>query len=194
MARIRKKQEALSWGSVDECKQILKHAFVKSDHSIEKFRWLPEYDKLARWMSDTKGKGLGLAGSSGRGKTLFMCYVLPELLSKKQVIKHNFWGTEYNHQIKPKVVKAAELRPPFVEYSLVDEVGRYDKEVTIDYGGYTKIDPFPMYVDYMADRNMGVFFTTNLDTNEFVNRYGEHILNRIIKNSLMIEFKGESLW
>ncbi|MFW5886626.1 MAG: hypothetical protein ACOCUL_02600, partial [Bacteroidota bacterium] len=39
-------------------KQIITEVFIQSDKTIKKFQWLPEYDEIADWMVDTKGKGL----------------------------------------------------------------------------------------------------------------------------------------
>jgi len=36
----------------------------------EQLQWLPEYDEVAAWLSDNRGKGLFLFGSCGRGKSL----------------------------------------------------------------------------------------------------------------------------
>ena len=41
--------------------------------------WLPEYEEVARWLSDNQGKGLLCIGNCGRGKTVITRDVLPLL-------------------------------------------------------------------------------------------------------------------
>ena len=63
-----RKAQSFKFGTMEECKKALSFYFQKLDNTASSFQWLPEYDEIADWMSDTQGKGLLLMGSCGRGK------------------------------------------------------------------------------------------------------------------------------
>ena len=44
------------------------------------YNWLPEYDKIAEWLTDNKHKGLLLFGGNGLGKTVICTQVIPYIL------------------------------------------------------------------------------------------------------------------
>ena len=46
----------------------------------DKAQWLPDYDEIADWLSDNKGRGLLLVGISGLGKSVICQKILPVLL------------------------------------------------------------------------------------------------------------------
>ena len=43
--------------------------------------WQPEYEEVAEWLTDNKGRGLWLCGECGRGKTLRGAMILPVLFN-----------------------------------------------------------------------------------------------------------------
>ena len=137
----------------------------------------PEMHKIAEWMTDTEGKGLALIGNSGRGKTLFMGGVLPHLYMAHRKVVH--------------FTKAIDMPNSSTKILLLDEVGREDSVFDKSRG---KIDRFPLYVDYCADKQMPLFFTSNISREQFIQRYGEHIFNRLAAVSKIITFKGQSYW
>lgn len=64
--------------------QVVLESALKYFLSVEEkeLQWLPEYDEVADWLADNKGKGLFLYGNCGRGKSLMVRYVLPAILLK----------------------------------------------------------------------------------------------------------------
>ena len=62
----------------------------------EKPQWLPEYELIADWLSDNKGKGLLLAGSCGRGKTLVATRILPLFFAERHLFYNLFNSYELN--------------------------------------------------------------------------------------------------
>lgn len=41
------------------------------------YKWLPEYDNVADWLTDNNGQGLFCMGNCGRGKTTIACKYFP---------------------------------------------------------------------------------------------------------------------
>jgi DNA replication protein DnaC len=172
--------KSYSWGTVNECIDIIERGFKYCDPEIKVFNKTKEIIKIAEWMNNTEGKGLALIGSSGRGKTLFVHGVLPHLLSQK----NNF----------PTTVKAVNL--PIEPFNLntnllIDEVGREDEVFSKSSG---KVNRFQILVDMHADSNNPMFFTSNINKKQFQNKYGIWIYNRILKICKVIIFEGESFW
>ena len=62
-------RNAISFGTFEECKCILRRTMLRIDETIEDFEWLEQYDEVAQWMSNTEGRGLFLRGGCGVGKT-----------------------------------------------------------------------------------------------------------------------------
>ena len=46
----------------------------------DSYVWLPQYDFIAKWLKDNKGRGLMLMGNCGVGKTVMCCYVIPGIM------------------------------------------------------------------------------------------------------------------
>lgn len=163
-----------------EALDIIKRGFIYSDEKVSEltFEETEELKKIALWMTDTAGQGLALIGSSGRGKTLFMHGVLPHLLISKGKV--------------PFPIKAVELdNNNYGKILLIDEIGREDLVFDKNRG---KIDRFAEYVDYCADKNRPLFFTSNLSKDKFSERYGEHIFNRVTSICKVIIHNGKSMW
>ena len=175
----RRKSESFSWGSLEQCKLVLKNGFKYCDDSVtdKSFMLTPELTEVAEWMTNTNGSGLALIGRSGGGKTLFLHGVLPHLLMSKKKVS--------------KCIKAIDMNFEKANYVLIDEVGR---EGDVFINGKGKVDRFPVYVDHCADFNKPLFFTSNIESGQFVDRYGEYIYNRVLKKCRVIVFNGESMW
>ena len=52
------------------------------------YKWQPEYDKVADWLTDNKGLGLFCMGNCGRGKTTICLQILPCIM---QHYLHKLW-------------------------------------------------------------------------------------------------------
>ena len=144
---LRRKNKFIFEWSNSEAKNldIIKRGFIFScpDRISEfTFEETEELKKIAKWMTFTRGKGLALIGSSGRGKTVFMHGVLPHLLMAKNKVAHCIKAVELSNKNYGKIL-------------LIDEVGREDMVFDKERG---KIDRFPEYVDYCADKNFPLFF------------------------------------
>ena len=67
-----------SFGKIEECKTLLLDALQLVDRTA-KIEWLPEYEEVAAWMCDNKGKGLLLSGDCGRGKSNIVMFAIASL-------------------------------------------------------------------------------------------------------------------
>lgn len=178
----RKAEFRFSWGKeVNTTLDIIKRGSIfanPDDINESTYAVTDESKELSKWMCDTKGKGLALIGTSGRGKTLFLHGILPHLLIASNKV--------------PYCIKSSDLdNSNYGKILLIDEVGREDLVFDKQRG---KIDRFNEYVDYCADKNRPLFFTTNLSAGQFVDRYGEHILNRVQSICKVVVYNGKSMW
>ena len=71
-----------SFGYRKTCKNLFIEVFMEVDKTVKEFEWITEYDQIIEWMTDTKGKGLALFGSIGRGKTVINSFIWPVLFQK----------------------------------------------------------------------------------------------------------------
>ena len=147
----------------------------------EQSQWLPEYEDVAAWLSDNKGRGLLCYGNCGRGKSLITQRIMPVIFQKC-------------HRLIVNNVTAAELSKRFSEISnykiiSIDDVGTED--VANKYG--EKHDFFPELVD-LAERNQKLLIiSTNLSLKDIKERYGERTIDRLRAITTTVQFKGESL-
>jgi len=172
---------AFSFGTPEECREILKTAIQNVDKTIVNLKWLPEYDEIADYLNDTKGKGLFLAGDVGRGKTTIIHHAIPLLF--------------YHYQRKVvKCTHANELKHHLQEYKnklfiAIDEVGT--EAVVNDYG--SKYEPVNNLFDMAESQGKIIFISTNLNSTAIRERYGVRTLDRITRLCRIVKFKGESL-
>ena len=168
-----------SFGTYEECLSLFKEAFMLVDKTIDKYQHLPEYDTVAHWLSDTKGKGLFLIGNCGRGKSVIITGVLPLIFNAKK-----------GKILKPiparKLHTITEYKTPFI---VVDDIGT--EEIINDYG--TKIDAVENAIFEAEDDLKMLLLTSNLDANAIKVRYGERIYDRIKRLCLVVFMKGKSL-
>ena len=147
----------------------------------ENFQWLPEYEHLADWLADNKGRGLCLSGDCGRGKSLFLQYILPAIMLK-------FTGKII------RVVNSIDLAKQDEDFYkkkifCIDEVGA--EEIDIDFG--RRRDWFARIADDAEKNSKLLIFTTNFDGDALRNRYDERTLERIVATTQRVKFKGKSL-
>jgi DNA replication protein DnaC len=185
--------QPMSWGTKEDCLDLIKVGMVRFDETIKEFQMLPEYYKIAEWMSGTEGTGLALIGDSGRGKTIFMTKVFPVL--------YRLWYIE-NKKIDKSIraIKSEYLCekneeqegfPYYYKTNVItDEAGREQTSIV----EYKKRDLFPLWLDNCIERGWPPYFTTNLNEPELEIRYGIHIVNRIKHACKVVIFKGVSLW
>lgn len=144
-------------------------------------QWLPEYENVAEWLTDNKGRGLICFGNCGRGKTVITQKILPVLF------RH------YHHKI--------------VNTFLANDMGKFFDEITaykiisIDDIGTEgvgnsfgeKHDYFREIVDVAERKEKLLIMSTNLSIREITERYGERTIDRLRAITKPVLFTGESL-
>ena len=168
-----------SFGTYEECLALFKEAFLLVDQTVTDYKHLPEYDTVAHWLSDTKGKGLFLIGNCGRGKSVILTGVLPLIFNAKK-------GKILKPIAARKLHQVTEYKSPFI---VIDDIGT--EEVVNDYG--TKIDAVENAIFEAEDDLKMLLLTSNLDAKSIKERYGERIYDRIKRLCLVVFMRGESL-
>ena len=143
--------------------------------------WLPEYEEISDWLSDSQGRGLFLFGNHGRGKSLLCRYVLPALLlcECKKVV------TVLDVQAMNANIDTALLKP----IVSIDDIGT--EEVVNNYGNRRLA--FAEIMDAAEKHNRLVIISTNLNMDSLRTVYGERTLERIKSTTRRVLFSGDSL-
>lgn len=143
-------------------------------------RWNADYDKIAQWLTDNKGKGLMLVGGCGVGKTLIGMRIIPLLL---------------NHYYRKiiTICTANELNKSpddFIRSHIIyiDDVGTED--VSNIYGN--KRVPFAELVDLAERDGKLLMFSTNLDDEHLKAKYGDRVVDRLHAIVKKVTIKGKS--
>jgi DNA replication protein DnaC len=146
----------------------------------KKFVWLPEYNLVANWLENNKGKGLFLYGSVGTGKTFITRYVIPAILLKyKKLVVSSFDMTEVNAD--PEKVLSKKI-------IALDDIGTED--ASVKFGEKRMV--IPEILDEAEKYGKLLLITSNLGSKELVSKYGSRIFDRLIETTIGIEFKGNS--
>lgn len=150
-------------------------------YCLNEYSWLPEYNEVAEWLADNKGRGLLCYGNCGRGKTV-IC---------KQIIL--FLLTHYYHKIM-SCYDAQDINKDIdgiknKHIICIDDIG-VEKE-SVKFG--EKRMAFPEIVDECEKKGHLLIVTTNLSLNEIAEKYGERTMDRLVAITKRIEFKGKSL-
>lgn len=183
--------------SIEDAKTVLENA-MKHYLSMEKkgLSWLSEYDQVADWLKDNKGKGLFLFGACGRGKSLLTRYVIPAILSKYIGIKlgiYEYWELNPNldriigGRITDKYNNEEYLSG--ISSLCIDDIG---PESDFNQFGNKRI-AFAEIMDSVEKESKLIIISTNLNKDGLLDRYGARVFDRIISTTRRIEFKGESL-
>lgn len=144
-------------------------------------KWLPEYDAIAEWLSDNKGRGLLCYGNCGRGKSLICCKILPVLLSHYHRKVMSVCDAQHmNSNID--AVKAKHI-------ICIDDIGT--EEASVKFG--ERRQAFPEIVDEAEKRGKLLVATTNLTISEIKEKYGERTVDRLVAITKAVHFHGESL-
>ena len=188
---IERKAEVLSFGNLDLCKRVFSDFFQRLDETSIGFEWLPEYNEIVEWMSNTNGKGLLLMGDCGRGKTTILRSIIPTIFYLK-----------FNKVVK--FISANDLNLPDLQRGIntigwsifstswcfnIDEVGTENAETNFG----EKYEPFNKIIDNAESTIKLVFLSTNLTKEQLLQRYGERTYDRLIRLCRVVEFKGPSL-
>lgn len=145
--------------------------------------WQQEYEEVAEWLTDNKGRGLWLCGECGRGKTLIGAKILPVLFNfyhfpRKIITLYDAkdMNNVYNDIVKKHII-------------YIDDVGK--ESVEVSYGNRNL--RFPDIVDEAEKKGKLLMFTTNLSQEKMVEKYGERTVDRLRAITKKIVFRGKSL-
>lgn len=148
----------------------------------ERLVWLPEYDRVAEWLADSKGKGLLLYGNCGRGKSLLVRYAIPALFRafpRKIFAVVDCGSQKYNiDEITGK--KFIALDDVGVEVDRVEYGTR--RNIVIETINKAQDDPFTMLI-----------MSSNLSGDAIRDRYGDRIYDRLKYLCHRVAFNGQSL-
>jgi DNA replication protein DnaC len=145
------------------------------------FEWLPEYGEIAAWLENSRGLGLFLHGSCGRGKSMLARYVIPAILLKYCAKKMTCYDSREMNRLTDEVLSKRLIS--------LDEIGV--ENVSVDYGN--RRDAFFEVMDSVEKEGKLVVVSTNLSGEEVLRRYGERVFERIVATTKQVEFKGGSL-
>lgn len=168
---------------IPHAKELLK-VFAENYLKIrgENFTYLQEYDQIAEWLADNKGKGLFLFGNCGLGKTMIVRHVITPILLIyiNKVVKHID---------APKLGEFIYSNSKIGGLISVDDVGTETLEKVI-YGD--RIIPFSEFMDSCEKNDALPIITTNLTAKQIVERYGDRTLDRIKSTCVRICLTGDS--
>ena len=167
---------------VPDARSVLQQAFnyFLSAEGV-KMNWLPEYEQVASWLADNKGRGLFLYGNCGRGKSLLCRYILPAiLLGYSQRVVSVFDTSEMNSRLDYVLTR---------NLISLDDIGT--EEVCYIYGN--KRLAFAEIMDAAEQHNKLIIISSNLTVAEVKKRYGDRVVDRIKSTTQRILFEGESL-
>ena len=140
---------------VENAKEKMMFLFEKF---VPGYQWVEEYDKVAEWLTDNKGKGLFLYGNCGRGKTMLAKYIIPALLLVECGKIVNYYDildlkTKFDEVVRYKILA-------------VDDIGT--EEVLVSFGN--KTDIFSEIMDMVEKKSKLVIVTTNYQKNQLEER------------------------
>jgi len=148
---------------------------------LEEPQWLPEYEDVASWLEDNKGRGILAYGNCGRGKTLIFSKIFPVLIHSK-----------LNKILRIADFKTINSSPEsFMNCKLlyIDDVG-IESEANL-YGNKRMV--LPELVDNAEKKGNLIIISTNLMLNELSEKYGARTLDRLRAITKTILFNGKSL-
>lgn len=169
-----------SFGSSKDARELFEAAFLAVDQTVKTYKHLPEYDQIIDWMHDNTGKGLFLTGDCGRGKSTILTGVLPVIFLQKFGKVLN----PYHADIIP--TKVAEITAKWA--TCIDELGV--EPLVNNFGD--KYEGFNVIINEAEAKIKPVFLSTNLDSKQILDRYGERTFDRIKRLCRIVKFVGPS--
>ena len=166
---------------IPNSKTILENA-LKYFLSLEgkEMKWLPQYDQIAEWLEDNKGRGLLLYGSCGLGKTFLTRYVITAIILKYcNKVVTSFDMIDVNKD--PEKVLSKHI-------IALDDIGT--EEVSIKFGEKRSI--IPEVLDATEKYGKLLLMTSNLGGEDLIKKYGNRTFDRILATTKRIEFNGKS--
>lgn len=148
----------------------------------EKLVWLPEYDKVAEWLTNNNGKGLMLYGNCGRGKSLLVRYAIPMLFRGfcQRIVTVVDCGSQ--HANIDEI-----LRRKFIA---LDDIGTEAERM--DFG--TRRNIVVEVINKAQDNpDIMLIMSTNLSGDALRDKYGDRIYDRVKYLCHRVAFNGQSL-
>lgn len=144
--------------------------------------WTQDYEPIAAWLSDNKGKGLLMSGSCGTGKTLIGSRIIPLLL-------YHYCGKLMVFQYPAQEIncKVDEILRQKIIY--IDDVGK--ENMLNSYGNKRWV--FPEIVDEAERRGKMLIISTNLDAEHLAEKYDDRTMDRLRSLTKLVPFTGKSL-
>lgn len=141
--------------------------------------WLPEYEKVAAWLADNKGKGLLCMGDCGRGKTVITQRILPRIFQQEGIALNCFTAIDLLNRY--------------------EEISQYKNICIDDMGTEPNAKKYGVTHNYVAElvdlaerRDKLIVLSTNLNKDEILDRYDLRTFDRLKSIAERIVFKGES--
>ncbi|WP_195553182.1 P-loop NTPase family protein [Bacteroides eggerthii] len=144
-------------------------------------KWRPEYEEIAQWLANNKGRGLLCTGNCGLGKTLICCKIIPLLLH------HYHRKIVYCYGAQQLNVSADAIISKHI--LCIDDVGTECESVK--YGERRRV--FAELVDEAEKKGKLLIITSNLPLEELKKKYGERTIDRLKAITTKVLFMGESL-
>lgn len=143
--------------------------------------WQPEYNEVAKWLVDNKGRGLLCLGNCGRGKTLICGKIIPILLNDRcNKVVSCYDAQQLNANLDA-------VKQKHIIY--VDDIGA--EFLSVKYG--ERRLSFAELVDEAEKKGKLLIVTTNLSLSELRDKYGERTVDRLRAITTPVVFKGDSL-
>ena len=143
--------------------------------------WQDEYNDVANWLTDNKGRGLLCIGNCGRGKTLLCGRIMPVLLNH---YCHKIVSCYDAQQLNANL---DAVKQKHIIY--VDDIGT--EFLSVKYG--EKRLSFAELVDEAEKKGKLLIISTNLSLSELQQKYGERTVDRLRAITTPVVFKGDSL-
>lgn len=143
--------------------------------------WQDEYNDVANWLTDNKGRGLLCIGNCGRGKTLLCGRIIPVLLNH---YCHKIVSCYDAQQLNANL---DAVKQKHIIY--VDDIGT--EFLSVKYG--EKRLSFAELVDEAEKKGKLLIISTNLSLSELQQKYGERTVDRLRAITTPVVFKGDSL-
>ena len=158
----------------------------------ERAQWLPEYEKVASWLSDNQGKGLLCWGDCGRGKSLLCQRLLPAIIHRYCRLVVNCYTALDLNAFDATESKSRRL--------LYDEIRQWKIISIDDMGTEPQACIFGETHDFMAEladecerKQKLLILSTNLSREQIITRYQLRTFDRLCALTTRVKFSGKSL-
>lgn len=184
----------------DDARDLFLNVLKDETHTDNPF-WLDSYDQIIDWLKDNKNKGLLLMGNVGRSKTT-AAHVVRDLLTRAKFKFRIDCLTAYemNREYR-KIIRDPEIDPDNILFPhsverwgdpsalFIDDIGVEDE--CFSFGERSIV--FNEIVDHAERIGRLLIVTTNLNTEELRNKYGDRTIDRLKELTKPIVLTGDSL-